>query len=98
MVIQSKQKEIPNELILMWLTTDEIIEYLHSKAEMSVSTYPSIKPEDILDITITLPEKMQLCLLEKLLRPLFELLCKHHEEILNLNKLSMILHQKLATA
>ena len=97
MVIQSIGNQIPNELILMWLTTDEIIEYLHSKAEMSVSTYPSIKPEDILDIKIILPEKKQIPKFEKLLRPLFNLLLENHKETHCLNNLAIVLHQKLAS-
>lgn len=55
MVIKPKEKKISSELLFLYLTSEEITKYLQAKAEMSVSTYPSIKPEDILEIKIALP-------------------------------------------
>jgi type I restriction enzyme, S subunit len=72
MVIQSVKESLSSELIYMWLTNDEIIEYLHSKAEMSVSTYPSVKPDDIVDINVVIPKDKELLYkVEKLLSPIF---------------------------
>lgn len=57
MVIKPKEKKVSSELLFLCLTSEEITKYLHAKAEMSVSTYPSIKPQDILDIKIALPKE-----------------------------------------
>jgi len=51
-VFDSLSSSLSNELLLMHLSSDQIVEEFHSKGEMSVSTYPSIKPEDILNTYI----------------------------------------------
>ncbi|MGB1428510.1 MAG: hypothetical protein ACPG62_09385 [Cycloclasticus sp.] len=56
-VINSKNNLVSNELLLLLLSSDRVIEEYQSKGEMSVSTYPSIKPEDILDTLLPLPNK-----------------------------------------
>lgn len=43
--------------IYLLLTNEEMTEYLHSIAEGSTSTYPSLKPEDIGVVTFNLPPK-----------------------------------------
>lgn len=43
--------------IYLLLTNEEMTEYLHSIAEGSTSTYPSLKPEDIGIVTFNLPPK-----------------------------------------
>jgi type I restriction enzyme S subunit len=47
--------KINPHFIYMLLTTEEMTEYLHSIAEGSTSTYPSLKPSDIEDIEFQLP-------------------------------------------
>ena len=46
--------------VYILLTTDEMTEYLHSIAEGSTSTYPSLKPSDIAKIEFQLPPKEKL--------------------------------------
>jgi type I restriction enzyme, S subunit len=46
--------------IYILLTTDDMTEYLHSIAEGSTSTYPSLKPSDIEKIEFQLPPKEKL--------------------------------------
>ena len=97
MVIQSKKENISSELIYMWLTNKGIIEYLHSKAEMSVSTYPSIKPEDILNIDIVIPkEKSTLNRFEKLIAPMFNEQWVKNKENSKLEKLKNLLLSKMS--
>jgi len=55
-VISTNEKIINAEIVYQFLTSNSVIQYLHSKAENSVTTYPSIKPEDILNLKIVLPE------------------------------------------
>lgn len=54
-VIRSKYDEISNELIYLWVTDSNNIDKLNHIAEMSKATYPSIVPEDILNIEIIIP-------------------------------------------
>jgi type I restriction enzyme S subunit len=44
----------------MLLSNPQVINYLQSKAEMSVSTYPSIKPEDITNLVVSIPFNLNL--------------------------------------
>jgi len=57
-VIHSKNDFISNELILLLLSSERVINQFQSKGEMSVSTYPSIKPEDILDTLLPIPNQL----------------------------------------
>lgn len=50
-------KNIDPYFIYVLLTTDEMTEYMHSIAEGSTSTYPSLKPSDIEKIEFLLPPK-----------------------------------------
>lgn len=47
--------QISPYFIYLLLTSDDMTEYLHSVAEGSTSTYPSLKPEDIGAVTFKLP-------------------------------------------
>lgn len=54
-VIRSKYHEISNELIYLWVTDSNNIDKLNHIAEMSKATYPSVVPDDILNIEIAIP-------------------------------------------
>jgi type I restriction enzyme S subunit len=97
-VIRSKNEHISNELILCWLSNDRTVDYFHSKAEMSVSTYPSIKPEDIEELLVPVPKEGELKQINKMLNPLFKRLSINQNEQLLLGDLSEILHQKMTKA
>jgi len=97
-VIRSRKEHISNELILCWLSNDRTIDYFHSKAEMSVSTYPSIKPEDIEELLVPVPNKRELKHINKMLGTLFNRLSIDQNEQLLLGDLSEILHQKMTKA
>jgi len=86
-----------SELIYLLITSDEILKILQAKAEMSVSTYPSIKPEDILDLSFILP-------IENILKKssvIFQCIFKQNEAKQNQNKsfleLKNLLLSRLAT-
>lgn len=97
MVIQGIKANISSELIYMWLTNGEVIEYLHSKAEMSVSTYPSIKPEDIEDIDVVIPnDKYLLNKIEKSLSPIYNSQWERNNENRSLFKMKNLLLSKMS--
>jgi len=49
------KEEIDSRFLYYYLTSDESIEFLHSIAEGSTSTYPSLKPSDIEALEIDIP-------------------------------------------
>jgi type I restriction enzyme S subunit len=56
-VLRLKNDFLFPELIYSFLTDNKILEELQAKAEMSVSTYPSITINDILNLDFTLPDE-----------------------------------------
>lgn len=54
-VITTKEKLLYNKYLYYYLIQEDITKYLHSIAENTVSTYPSIKPCDIANLEIYLP-------------------------------------------
>jgi len=55
-VLRAKKMEL-SEVVYQFLVSDEITNSLQAKAEMSVSTYPSITIDDILNLKLALPKK-----------------------------------------
>jgi len=98
-VLNPNPETICPELIYIWLTRDTVVEYLQSKAEMSVSTYPSIKPEDLLNIVVAYPYKEdELLMKAKLLfSTKFEVEAVFNEDNYLSTRLSEIFHQRLST-
>lgn len=87
-VIHSKNNLVSNELLLLLLSSDRVIDEYQSKGEMSVSTYPSIKPEDILDTLLPLPNEYfeaDLGVLNQNLAVLFD-----HIDLISKEKLKLI--------
>lgn len=54
-VIDVCQEMVDADYLYFWLSQDNIVELLHTIAEQSVSTYPSIKASDIENLEIDLP-------------------------------------------
>jgi type I restriction enzyme S subunit len=55
-VIRTKQEKAVPKFIYYFLTTDEVVETLDMIAEASTSTYPSLRPSDIENLEILIPE------------------------------------------
>lgn len=54
-VLTPNYPDVCGELVYLVITDDKTLQSLQAIAEMSVSTYPGINPEDILDIKVLLP-------------------------------------------
>lgn len=78
-VIDTTNK-LPAEYIFLFLTSAKLIQSFQSKAEMSVSTYPSIKPEDILESKILIPKSKILDSLKQIFEPLYILQLNKNDE------------------
>ncbi|RYZ27849.1 MAG: restriction endonuclease subunit S [Chitinophagaceae bacterium] len=55
-VISHKQTPTLNDLIYQFLSTKHIVSYLHTVADSSVSSYPSINPDDIMALHLPWPK------------------------------------------
>lgn len=96
-VIRSKDAGKSNPLIYQFITDPVITEYFQAKAEMSVATYPSIKPEDILWLWIPFPKDINILnKLVHILDLLYESIWNRNQENSILNKVTGLLHQRLS--
>ena len=88
-VLRLKNDTYASELIYQSLIQDSLINDFQAKAEMSVSTYPSIKPEDLLGISVVLPSESTEYLnkINSLLSSSYELIYNNNEEIGKLDDL-----------
>ncbi len=55
-VLRCNQEKIIPDYLYFLLSHNDIVDSLHSIAEQSVSAYPSLKPSDIANLEITLPD------------------------------------------
>lgn len=81
------QKEISIELVYMWLTSDEVLSKLNEIAEVSVTTYPSVSNDDILNVSIEVPTEFNYENINKILRRVMKRISRNNDEIRLLNKL-----------
>ena len=88
-------KKIDPHFIYILLTTDEMTEYLHSVAEGSTSTYPSLKPSDIEQVEFQLPPGSKMREFAILTRDTWNKIDKNHNQIKTLEKLRDTLLPKL---
>lgn len=56
-VLRVNSENLFSELIYSFLSDEKTINYLQAKAEMSVSTYPSVTPDDIMNLEFVLPNE-----------------------------------------
>jgi type I restriction enzyme S subunit len=96
-VLRVKSDYLTAEFIYQLLIQEDIIKDLQAKAEMSVSTYPSIKPEDLLKIAVALPksETNNINRINKLLSATYELIHFNNLEISQLNEIKDLLLSKM---
>ncbi|MBW6518120.1 MAG: restriction endonuclease subunit S [ANME-2 cluster archaeon] len=87
--------KINPHFIYILLTTDEMTEYLHSIAEGSTSTYPSLKPSDIEGLEFQLPSKEKLDAFSEYADDAWNKIEYNHTQIRTLEKLRDTLLPKL---
>ena len=54
-VITAKQEKANSKYLYYWLSSDDVVGFLDSIAEGSTSAYPSLRPDDINQLDITVP-------------------------------------------
>jgi type I restriction enzyme S subunit len=88
-------KTINPHFIYVLLTTRDMTEYLHSIAEASTSTYPSLRPSDIECLEFKRPPKDKLCEFSVYADNAWDKIEYNHNQICTLEKLRDTLLPKL---
>lgn len=88
-------EKISPHFIYLLLTNSEMTEYLHSIAEGSTSTYPSLKPSDIEKVEFQLPPKKKLAEFENIATSYFGKIKSNQNQVGTLIKLRDTLLPKL---
>ena len=88
-------EKINPHFIYILLTTDDMTEYLHSIAEGSTSTYPSLKPSDIEAVEFLLPPEEKLQKFSDYADNAWEKIDKNHIQIKTLENMRDTLLPKL---
>lgn len=96
-VLKPIYPNVCGELVYLLITNEENLKSLQSRAEMSVSTYPSINPEDLLSIHFILPTENILLKSDEVFESLFELSDSAKKESKSLRGMNALLLSKLAT-
>lgn len=95
-VIRSCCDYISNELLYLILTENKNTELLQGIAEMSKATYPSITPEDIMNLKVLIPMKsMELNDIDKGVKHCFNSIYFKHQENNKLKDLQFLLLAKM---
>ena len=95
-VIRSRCEIFSNELIYLVLTDDKNTEILQGIAEMSKATYPSITPDDILNIKVLIPPSSERTRkINKFLKCCFDFIYFKHQENNEIKNLQSLLLAKM---
>ena len=85
------------ELIYSFLTDEKTVTYLQAKAEMSVSTYPSVTSDDIMNLDFAKPDEKMLDLARGIFKSKDDFINLKNKENQKLSELKELLLSKLAT-
>lgn len=96
-VLTPTYANVCGELVYLLITNEENLQSLQAIAEMSVSTYPGITPDDILNIKFILPTKEILLKATEIFKSQFELADSKKKENRLLRNMKDLLLSKLAT-
>lgn len=96
-VLKPTYPNVCGELVYLLITNEENLQSLQARAEMSVSTYPSINPEDLLHINFIIPTKEILLKATEIFKSQYELADSKKKENKLMRNMSQLLLSKLAT-
>ncbi|MDD2412584.1 MAG: restriction endonuclease subunit S [Bacteroidales bacterium] len=96
-VFRVKEPKFPSELIYSFLTDEKTVVYLQAKAEMSVSTYPSVTSDDIMNLDFAIPDDNVLDSSRNIFKSKDDFINLKNKENQKLSELKELLLSKLAT-
>jgi type I restriction enzyme, S subunit len=96
-VFRVKVSKLFPELVYSFLTDDKTLNFLQAKAEMSVSTYPSVTSDDILNLDFAKPDDTVLNKARAIFKSKDDFINLKNKENQKLTELKELLLSKLAT-
>ena len=96
-VFRVKELNLFPELVYSFLTDEKTINFLQAKAEMSVSTYPSVTSDDIMNLDFAKPNEKVLDLARDIFKSKDDFINLKNKENQKLTELKELLLSKLAT-
>lgn len=96
-VLRVKEPKFSSELIYSFLTDEKTVNFLQAKAEMSVSTYPSVTSDDIMNLDFAKPDDNVLDTARSVFRSKDDFINLKNKENQKLSELKDLLLSKLAT-
>lgn len=84
-----------SEIIYMWLTRNSVVNVLHSIAENSVSTYPSIVSADLEQIKMVVPSEDECTKIGAYYKSVFQTIDCNNREIRKLERLAVLFLNQL---
>ncbi len=95
-VFRVKELKFSPEIIYSFLTDEKTVAFLQAKAEMSVSTYPSVTSDDIMNLDFAKPNDNVLDIARDIFRSKDDLINLKNKENQKLSELKELLLSKLA--
>ena len=95
-VLHNNSDRVSNEFLYMWITNDAALSFLQSIAENSVSTYPSINSDDLMNIKIIIPSDNILSELNEGFRKTFLMIDYNNQEITKLQELKQLVISRIS--
>ena len=95
-VLHNNSDRVSNEFLYMWITNDATLSFLQSIAENSVSTYPSINADDIMNIKIIIPTDNILSELNEVFRKTFLMIDYNNQEITKMQELKQLVISRIS--
>lgn len=92
-----KNTNLSSELIYSLLTEEKTITFLQTKDEMSVSTYPSVTSDDILNLDFVIPSEEISNMAKDVFKSKDDFINLKNKENQKLSELKDLLLSKLAT-
>lgn len=96
-VLHNNSEKVSNEFLYMWITNEATLSFLQSIAENSVSTYPSINSDDLMNIKIIIPSGNILSELNEVFRKTFLMIDYNNQEITKLQNLKQLVISQIST-
>jgi type I restriction enzyme S subunit len=96
-VFRMKKSNLSSELIYSFLTDETTITFLQAKAEMSVSTYPSVTSDDILNLDFVIPSEEVLNLAKDIFKSKDDYINLKNKENQKLSELKSLVLSNLST-
>ena len=96
-VLHNDSEKVSNEFLYMWITNEATLSFLQSIAENSVSTYPSINSDDLMNIKIIIPSDNILSELNEGFRKTFLMIDYNNQEITKMQELKQLVISRIST-